>query len=38
MKTIRLVYPQWQGGNVARILPELTEAEADTGYVLGLIC
>ena len=35
MKTIRLVYPQWQGGNVARILPELTEAEADTGYVLG---
>lgn len=35
MKTIRLVYPQWQGGNVARILHELTEAEADTGYVLG---
>ena len=35
MKTIRLVYPQWQGGNVARILPELTEEEADTGYVLG---
>lgn len=35
MKTIRLVYPQWQGGNVAKILPELTEEEADTGYVLG---
>ena len=35
MKTIRLVYPQWQGGNVARLLPELTEEEADTGYVLG---
>lgn len=33
--TIRLLYPQWQGGNVATILPELTPDEASTGYILG---
>lgn len=34
-KTIRVIYPQWQGGNVARILPELTPEEASKGYILG---
>lgn len=35
MNTIRLLYPQWQGGNVASILPELTPEDASTGYILG---
>ena len=34
-KTIRVIYPQWQGGNVARILPELTPEDASKGYILG---
>ena len=33
--TIRLIYPQWQGGNVASILPELTPEDASRGYILG---
>ena len=34
-KTIRLIYPQWQGANIRRLLPEFSEADASTGYVLG---
>lgn len=35
MKTIRLVYPQWQGANIAQWLPNLPENEASRGYYLG---
>lgn len=36
MKTIRLIYPQWQGGDIARWIPEIKdEAVAARGYVLG---
>ncbi len=36
MKTIRLVYPQWQGGDIARWIPEVSDpAVASRGYVLG---
>ena len=36
MKTIRLVYPQWQGGDIARWIPEVSDpAVAARGYVLG---
>lgn len=35
MKTIRLVYPQWQGANIARWLPNLPENDASRGYYLG---
>lgn len=35
-KTIRLIYPQWQGGDIARWLPEIDdEALAARGYALG---
>ena len=35
-KIIRLVYPQWQGGDIARWLPEIDDADlAARGYVLG---
>lgn len=35
-KTLRLVYPQWQGGDIARWIPEVPDAaEAARGYVLG---
>ncbi len=35
-KTIRLLYPQWQGGDVARWVPEVPDAgEASRGYALG---
>ena len=34
-KTIRLVYPQWQGGNIASIVPELNSEDASKGYILG---
>lgn len=34
-KTIRLIYPQWQGGNVTGILPELAPEDASRGYILG---
>ena len=34
-KTIRLIYPQWQGANIHRLLPEFSEADASTGYILG---
>lgn len=36
MKTIRLVYPQWQGGDIARWIPEVSDpAVAARGYALG---
>lgn len=34
-KTIRLIYPQWQGGLVNYLLPELSPDEASRGYYLG---
>ena len=34
-KTIRLIYPQWQGGNIAALLPELKADDASKGYILG---
>ena len=34
-ETIRLIYPQWQGGNVAGLLPELNPEDASKGYILG---
>lgn len=34
-KTIRLIYPQWQGAKVDGLLPELDTADASTGYYLG---
>jgi len=35
-KTIRLVYPQWQGGDIARWISEIKDSEeASRGYVLG---
>lgn len=37
MKTIRLIYPQWQGANIARWLPNLPEEDASRGYYLGAI-
>ncbi|MCM1356739.1 MAG: arginase family protein [Staphylococcus sp.] len=35
MKTIRLVYPQWQGGNIARWIPNIPDEDASRGYYLG---
>ncbi len=36
MKTIKLIYPQWQGGDVARWIPEVGDAGvAARGYYLG---
>ena len=34
-KTIRLIYPQWQGADIARWIPELSPEEASRGYYLG---
>ena len=35
-KTIRLVYPQWQGGNIAQWITEVKDPEqASRGYYLG---
>ncbi|NIG55633.1 arginase family protein [Chitinophaga sp. Cy-1792] len=33
--TLRLVYPQWQGGVINSLLPELDPDDAATGYFLG---
>lgn len=34
--TIRLIYPQWQGGNVAAMVPEVKDTDdAARGYYLG---
>lgn len=35
MKTIRLIYPQWQGANIARWIPEIPADDASRGYYLG---
>lgn len=35
LKTVRLIYPQWQGGNIVRIMPELEPDDASKGYILG---
>ncbi len=36
MKTIRLIYPQWQGGNIAQWITEVNDPEtASRGYYLG---
>lgn len=32
---IRLIYPQWQGGNIAGLIPELDANDASRGYILG---
>lgn len=33
---LRLVYPQWQGGDISRLVTEIPDpAEASTGYYLG---
>lgn len=34
-KTIRLIYPQWQGGNITRLIPDLPPVDASQGYILG---
>ena len=35
-KTIRLIYPQWQGGDIARWITEVKNPEqASRGYFLG---
>ena len=34
-KTIRLIYPQWQGADIARWIPQLDPEEASRGYYLG---
>ena len=33
--TLRLIYPQWQGGNISHWLPELAPDDASRGYYLG---
>ncbi|MDR2982255.1 MAG: arginase family protein [Puniceicoccales bacterium] len=33
--TLRLIYPQWQGGVVTSLLPELDPSDASLGYYLG---
>ena len=35
MNTLRLIYPQWQGGDVGKMIPELNEKDSSTGYYLG---
>lgn len=36
MKTIKLIYPQWQGGDIAQWIPEIGDAGvAARGYYLG---
>lgn len=34
-KKISLVFPQWQGANIARWIPNIPEEEASRGYYLG---
>jgi len=33
--TLRLIYPQWQGGIVSHLIPELKPDDASRGYYLG---
>ena len=36
MKTVRLIYPQWQGADIVRLVPEVKDpADAARGYYLG---
>ena len=34
-KTIRLIYPQWQGGNIASWIPKIPAEDSSRGYYLG---
>lgn len=34
-KTIRLIYPQWQGADIARWIPNIPDEESSRGYYLG---
>ena len=36
-KKIRLIYPQWQGADIARWIPNIPEKDASRGYYLGAI-
>lgn len=33
--TLRLIYPQWQGGIVAHWMPDLAPDDSSRGYYLG---
>lgn len=35
VEVLRLIYPQWQGGDISRLVPELGEKDSSLGYVLG---
>lgn len=35
MNSLRLLYPQWQGGDIARLVPELSKEDSSLGYYLG---
>ena len=35
MNTLRLIYPQWQGGDIASLVPELNKEDSSLGYYLG---
>ena len=35
MTTIRLIYPQWQGGNISTLVCDLSIEDSSKGYVLG---
>lgn len=35
VSTIRLIYPQWQGGNVEHWMPDIPAEDASKGYYLG---
>ena len=34
-KNIRLIYPQWQGGNIASWIPQIPAEDSSRGYYLG---
>ena len=34
-KTIRLIYPQWQGGDIASWIPKIPAEDSSRGYYLG---
>ena len=35
-KTIRLIYPQWQGGVISQWVTELSAEDSSRGYYLGV--
>ena len=35
MNTLRLLYPQWQGGDIASLVPEPNKEDSSLGYYLG---